>query len=129
MICLETVKGRNFSSEAAQRRNLDFLFLGNLFQRVVVLLERFLFGAQFIEARNLGQHPGVGTRHTGYGEHTDHRTSNKNIEIMQRYGNLKQLSVSITSNKNQVIPFSHVSSPRVRNHSSQGSLASAVGKT
>jgi hypothetical protein len=61
-----------------------------------------ILGAEFVEALDLPQHAGVGASHAGNGEHSDESSGEEDVKIMHGNGNLAELSLGVTRDKEDV---------------------------
>ena len=99
----EAVDGGDFAGQRAERGDLDVLLVGGLLEVSVVLLERVVVGAQLVEAGGLDEHPGVGAGETGDGEHADHGGGHEGVGVLQRNGNLVQVSFAVAAHNHDVV--------------------------
>ena len=110
---LESIQGRNFTGNRAQRCHLHVTLFGNLFQAGVARLQLIFLGPQLVELRNLQKHASVRAGNPGEAEKSNGSADGKNVEVMNRNGDFAKGAVVPASDKKDVEAFLQKSFPLV----------------
>jgi len=81
-----------------------------LFQLGITILKLLFLGAQFVVARDLEQHPRIGTGDTGEAEEANSGADYEYIQVMDRDWDLAQLAIIPPSHKKYVEALSQMPS-------------------
>jgi hypothetical protein len=109
----QSIQGRNFTGNRAQRCHLHVTLFGNLFQAGVARLQLILLGPQLVELRNLQEHASVRAGNSGQAEESNGSADGKNIEVMNGNGDFAKRAVVPASDKKDVEAFLQKSFPLV----------------
>src|SRR5208283_3515587 len=78
-------------------------------------LQLRLFVAQLVVVRDLAQHAGIGTDDARQAEHANQSAGDKNVQILDRNGDLAKLSGFVAGHKKDVKAFTQYAYPNERN--------------